>query len=236
MLNAFATDDPRFTVFDRLENRGYTKSINEAVKLTGADWIVILNSDTVVADGWLAHLHDAVASDPQAGMSGPLSNAASYQSIPKLREQDGTWSRNQFIMAHHVNRVQAEVDRCTERAYPSVPLLNGFCTLISRRVFDRCGLYDEDAFPEGYGEETDLCLRALKAGFKLVVADDCFVYHHKSVSFGIKGRRTRTRSGNVELGNKHPGLSIQEIERMLQDCSALAGLRSRLAQLRMVLQ
>ena len=61
--------------------------------------------------------------------------------------------------------MQAILEGVTERRYPAVPLLNGFCTLIRRAVFERAGLYDEDAFPIGYGEETDLCLRAAKAGF-----------------------------------------------------------------------
>ena len=45
------------------------------------------------------------------------------------------------------------------------------------------------AFPAGYGEENDLCLRAGKAGVKLAVADDVYVYHVKSASFGSVRRR-----------------------------------------------
>ncbi len=232
MLSDLVSKDPRFIIHDREVNRGYTKSINEAVKLTGASWIVILNSDTLVSRDWLARLHDAAASYPNTGMVGPLSNAATYQSLPKLRESDGGWSRNDFIKPADLPRVQEILERHTEQAYPVVPLLNGFCTLISKEVFDRCGLFDEDAFPVGYGEETDLCLRAEKAGFRLVVADDCFVYHHKSVTFGQAGRKTYSRAGNSELLNKHVGVNLAELERQMQDNSVLVRLREAMSGLR----
>lgn len=230
-LRELAAADPRFLLLDRSGNKGYTKSINEAVKLASADWLVVLNSDTIVPRGWLARLHDAAASRPDTGMAGALSNAASYQSVPLVKDPNGGWSKNDFLEPAHLPLVQARLDAVTERAYPALPLLNGFCTLIKREVFDRCGLYDEDAFPIGYGEETDLCLRAGKAGYALVVADDCFVYHRKSVTFGTKGRKPLTRAGSLELMNKHPGVSLPALEQTMQDNPILARLRAGLSDL-----
>ncbi|WP_149535747.1 glycosyltransferase family 2 protein [Siccirubricoccus phaeus] len=232
MLRTFVASDPRFIILDRTFNKGYTKSINEAVKATSAEWVVILNSDTVVSHGWLAKMHDAAMSDPDAGMVGPLSNAATWQSIPNVKEPNGTWSKNEFIEPDDVPRVQSVLSEISERGYPSLPLLNGFCTLIHREVFRRCGLYDEDAFPIGYGEETDLCLRATKAGFKLLLADDCFVYHRKSVTFGTKGRKPLSRAGSMELMNKHVGTSTAALEQIMQDNPTLTRVRSQLADLR----
>jgi GT2 family glycosyltransferase len=231
MLRELADSDGRFLLLDRSGNRGYTKSINDAVKLAGADWVVVLNCDTIVSRGWLAKLHDAAASRPGIGMVGALSNAASYQSVPRIKDPNGAWSKNEFLEPAHVALVQARLDEVTERAYPAFPLLNGFCTLIKREVFDRCGLYDEDAFPVGYGEESDLCLRAAKAGYTLVVADDCFVYHRKSVSFGTKGRKPLTRAGSLELMNKHAGVSLPALEQAMQDNPILARLRAGLSDL-----
>lgn len=223
--------DPRFTLLPHEANRGYTKAINAAVMATGADWVVILNSDTLVPRGWLARLLDAAASRDAVGMVGPLSNAASWQSIPAAKEADLTWSRNSAIRPEHLERVQAILDAESERAYPEVPLLNGFCTLISRAVFETCGLFDEDAFPIGYGEETDLNIRAGKAGFKLVIADDLFVFHHKSVSFGTEGRQPLAKQGFLEMTNKHLGTPVAALEQRLQTEPALMRLRQRLADL-----
>lgn len=231
MLRAEAAADPRFILHRRDGNRGYTKSINEGVLMTGADWVVVLNSDTLVSQGWLDRLHAAARARPGTGMVGPLSNAATWQSIPAAKQPDGGWSTNPVIQPRHLARVQAILDEVSERAYPEFPVLNGFCTLIARAVFDRVGLYDEDAFPTGYGEETDLCLRARQAGFRLTLADDCFVYHHKSVTFGQAERMRLSRQGGLEMTNKHAGVIVPALERIMQDCAPLGRLRARLSNL-----
>ena len=231
MLRAEAAADPRFILHRRDVNRGYTKSINEGVLLTGGEWVVVLNSDTIVPSGWLDRLHAAARARPGTGMVGPLSNAATWQSLPAAKRPDGSWSTNDMIAPHHLARVQALLDQVSEREYPEFPLLNGFCTMIARAVFDRVGPYDEDAFPMGYGEETDLCLRARRAGFRLTLADDCFVYHHKSISFGQAARRHLSRAGTLEMTNKHSGVIVPALERMMQDCAPLGRLRARLSHL-----
>lgn len=230
MLEAEAAQDPRFVLHRRDLNRGYTKSINEAVRMTGADWVVVLNSDTLLPPDWLVRLHAAARARPGTGMVGPLSNAATWQSIPDVKRPDGSWSTNDGIAPEQLLDVQALVDLLSERAYPEFPVLNGFCTLIARTVFDRIGLYDEEAFPMGYGEETDLCLRARRAGFRLTVADDAFVHHHKSVSFGSAARSRLTRAGGLEMTNKHLGIIVPALERAMQDCAPLQRLRARFSE------
>ena len=164
-------------------------------------------------------------------MVGPLSNAATWQSLPAAKRPDGSWSTNEIIAPRHLAHMQAILDQVSERAYPEFPVLNGFCTMISRQVFQQVGLYDEDAFPMGYGEETDLCLRARRAGFRLTLADDCFVYHHKSVSFGAAARARLSRAGGLEMTNKHAGVIVPALERLMQDCAPLGRLRARLSHL-----
>lgn len=236
MLDKIVAEDDRFVMHRRAINRGYTKSINEAIKLTTSEWVVILNSDTVVSKGWLRKLHEAAERVPRAGLIGPLSNAATWQSVPQAKNADGSWSQNDFIEPELIEQVQAKLEAASECTYPELPLLNGFCTLISRAVFDVCGYFDEEAFPLGYGEETDMCLRAGLAGFKLVVADNCFVYHEKSVSFGSAKRSKLTRAGGFELKNKHPGVNIGALERMMQANPAMVRLRSKLNSLESELQ
>jgi GT2 family glycosyltransferase len=228
MLRQQIAGDARFVLHRRDTNRGYTKSINEAVAMARAPWVVVLNSDTVVPHGWLDRLHAAARARPGTGMVGPLSNAATWQSIPEVKRPDGTWSVNDAIGPEHLDAIQRLLDEVSTREYPEFPVLNGFCTLIARAVFDRVGGYDEEAFPMGYGEETDLCLRARRAGYRLTLADDAFVYHHKSLSFGAAGRSPLTRAGGLEMTNKHLGVNIAALERMMQACPALVRVRARM--------
>ena len=228
MLRQQIGGDARFILHRRDTNRGYTKSINEAVAITDAPWVVVLNSDTIVPHGWLDRLHAAARARPGTGMVGPLSNAATWQSIPEVKRPDGSWSVNPAIEPEHLDAVQRLLDEVSTREYPEFPVLNGFCTLIARAVFDHIGAYDEEAFPMGYGEETDLCLRARRAGFRLTLADNAFVYHHKSLSFGAAGRSPLTRAGGLEMTNKHLGVNIAALERTMQSCPALVRVRARM--------
>ena len=63
------------------------------------------------------------------------------------------------------------------------------------------------------------------------MADDCFVYHRKSVTFGTQGRKPLSRAGSLELTNKHAGVIISNLEQQMQDNPVLTRLREKLAPL-----
>mmetsp|Transcript_3481 Transcript_3481/g.4878 ORF Transcript_3481/g.4878 Transcript_3481/m.4878 type:complete len:946 (+) Transcript_3481:127-2964(+) len=70
---------------------GYTRCINLGFRAARGDAhydaYCTLNSDVeVLSPHWLSALAHAAFSSPKVGIVGPLSNAASYQSVPKLRE------------------------------------------------------------------------------------------------------------------------------------------------------
>ena len=57
----------------------------------------------------------------------------------------------------------------------------------SRRAIDRVGLFDEERFGKGYGEENDFSMRARQAGMRNVLCDDAYVVHLGGRSFGPLG-------------------------------------------------
>jgi len=86
---------------------------------------------------------------------------------------------------------------------PKVPLIHGFCFGIKRQVMDRIGLFDEENFPDGYGEENDYCFRATDAGFDLAVATHTYVFHAKSQSYPADERIRLMSAGMTALKAKH---------------------------------
>jgi glycosyltransferase involved in cell wall biosynthesis len=131
-----------------------------------------------------------------------LSNTASWQSIPQLM-QDGDWSDNPLPPGMGVDDMARIVARSSAQTYPRMGFLNGFCLLIKRAVIDRLGLFDEQTFGRGYGEENDYCLRATGAGFTLAVADDVYVFHAQSRSYSTERRRLLAKAADVALAQKH---------------------------------
>ena len=72
---------------------GYTIAANLGLRAAVGDYIVLLNSDTIVTAGGSSGSSTCGESDEQIGILGPLSNAASHQSVPEVRE-DGAWATN----------------------------------------------------------------------------------------------------------------------------------------------
>ncbi len=202
-LEAFAANAALpVEIIRNLEPRGYTVAANQGLRHTHGDYVVLLNSDTVVPHLWLETLIACGESDEKIGIVGPLSNAASWQSVPKRFADVGDWEVNQLPEGITVDDVACTLLLKHEPAYPRVDLINGFCLLIKRAVFNKIGFLDEETFPKGYGEENEFCLRARDAGFQHIVADNAYVFHAKSKSFTHERRRELSKKATQLLKDK----------------------------------
>lgn len=208
---------------------GYTRAANRGMRASTAPYLVLLNSDTIVPRLWVECLLQCLQTDDRLGIVGPLSNAASWQSVPERFAEGGGWEVNDLPVGYNVDEYGELVHRVSERVFPRVGFLNGFCLLMRREVIETIGYLDEDAFPQGYGEENDYCIRARAAGFQLAVSDHCFVYHAKSKSFGTQARDRLAEEGRKALTRKYDDSIIDEGTQELKENPSLARIRSRLS-------
>jgi hypothetical protein len=109
--------------------------------------------------------------------------------------------------------------------WPEVPTGNGFCLYIRRACLRAVGLLDTKAFPRGYGEENDFCLRAQEAGFIHLVDDRTFVWHRRAASFGAE-RQALIMEGNARIEARYP--EYQHMTRVFADGQAWLALRWRI--------
>jgi GT2 family glycosyltransferase len=201
-LKNYALDNKNCTLLRNEQASGYTRAANQGLRASGADFLVLINSDTVVGPEWLDRLYSTITSNEQYGVVGPLSNTASWQSIPKL-EENGDWAENPLPEGVSVERMcRYTIDR-SGMIRPEVKLLNGFCMMLRRAVIDDIGYFDEENFGDGYGEEDDFNLRARSAGWKLVIADDVYIYHAQSKSYSHERRRLLSQRAGDVLRKKH---------------------------------
>jgi GT2 family glycosyltransferase len=229
MLRAFERSFNHIEVQTNPENIGYTKSVNKGIKASNANWVVVLNSDTIVSEGWLGKLMNCALTEERIGMVGPLSNAASWQSVPEIQDKSGDWHLNPLPIGLSIDDFSSLVEKHSVREYPSVGVINGFCQLINMELLDEIGLLDEIAFPIGYGEENDMCARAVKAGYKLLLADDTYVFHAKSKSFGHEQRKKLAKQGSESLKKKHPDVNWGEVTKLIRENPAVNTLREQLS-------
>ncbi|MEX0919673.1 MAG: hypothetical protein WDZ32_00870, partial [Candidatus Saccharimonadales bacterium] len=142
----------------------------------------------------------AVFSTPGAGIVGPLSSAASHQSIPEHLSTKEQTAINELPPGITPDNMNTYCERWSlVNIYPLVPLVHGFCLGLTRKTIDRVGYFDEKNFPNGYGEENDYCFRATDAGIGLVVATNTYIYHTKSKSYIGKKRIKLMKRGNETL-------------------------------------
>jgi GT2 family glycosyltransferase len=153
--------------------------VNLGMALAGGEDIILLNSDTSVSPGWLTAIEACAASDPGIASITPLTNNGEIASIPNFC-QPNPWPADVVRWAR----------ACRESGpaqYPEVPTGVGFCMYLRRACLDQIGLFDEQAFGRGYGEENDWCMRAIQAGWRHVLCDHAFVAHQGNASFGPLG-------------------------------------------------
>ena len=176
--------------------RGFVVSVNRGMAETDRD-VILLNSDTRVTAGWLDKLQDAAYSAPEIASVTPFSNNATICSLPRFLET------NALPAGWDVDAFGRLVESRSRRAYPRLPTGVGVCLYLKRKVLDAVGLFDDKSFGLGYGEESEWCMRASKAGYAHVLDDATFIFHEGQRSFGA-GRERRGRAAHRTMGRLHP--------------------------------
>lgn len=228
MLKRFAHDYGHVRILHHTHALGYTRAANAGLYASKSDYTILLNSDTIVSPHWAERIIACGESARHIGVVGPLSNAATYQSIPEVFESDGTWKQNILPGDMTVNAYAKAVARVSLCSYPRVPVANGFCFAIKRELINCIGFLDEETFPRGYGEENDYCLRAADAGFEIAVADDAYVYHATSKSFGAKAREQLTSQAHHAIRAKYSEERLNAIDHALRNHEAMDKVRERI--------
>jgi hypothetical protein len=159
--------------------------------------VVLLNSDTEVANDWLDRLRRCAYGQPDVGTVTPFSNNATICSYPFQGWRGGVpgtlglAALDRLFAATNAGRT---VD---------LPTAVGFCMYIRRACLDQLGMFDAERFGRGYGEENDFSLRAASAGWRNVLAGDVFVFHEGSVSFSDE-RASLTLNAGKTLTDLYP--------------------------------
>ncbi len=227
-LRTFCERNDSFHLIEHGKNKGYTKAANSGLEASNAPYVIILNSDTIVTNGWLKGLIRCINSDSRMGIVGPLSSAASWQNVPDLYDETGSFAVNDLPDNMTPDDMAKVVASASTQMYPELPFVNGFCFMIRREVIDIIGVMDEESFPIGYGEENDYCIRAADAGFRLAIADDSYVFHAKSQSFGHEQRKALSEQGSNAIKHKHTEAKFKRLVEQVRHTELLDKVRSRI--------
>ncbi len=166
-----------FTLLRNKSNLGFVESANRGMALHGDRDVVLLNSDTVVYGNWLDRLRRHAVSAPDVATVTPLSNNATICSYPRSNRNNDTLIEIDFAA------LDALAAKTNSGHAVAAPTGVGFCLFVRRDCLDAVGLFDAGLFGRGYGEENDLCQKAIRLGMRNLIATDVFVRHTGEVSF-----------------------------------------------------
>ncbi len=160
-------------------NLGFAEGNNIGIRRAishGADYVLLLNNDTVVDPQMLTELVNVAESKPQIGLVGPTIY---------YYDQPGTiWSAGYLIDWYSgIIRCLSGDGAVIQQAEPyKVDYLSGCGLCIKSEVINKIGLMDPRFFL--YYEETDWCTRARAAGYEILVVPQASIWHKVSASIG----------------------------------------------------
>ncbi|MGL1901408.1 MAG: glycosyltransferase [Fibrobacterales bacterium] len=156
------------------ENRGVAAGWNQGIDRATGDYLLIFNNDTIVGPGSIENLVRAAENHPNAGIVAPRSNAIAGPQMVEGFRYDSVAAIPSYI---------EQYQNANECAAWEFTRIKGFCMLMAKETVSEIGYFDEQ-FGFGNFEDDDYSCRVLYSGKKLLVADDSFIFHYGSVSFG----------------------------------------------------
>ncbi len=185
------------SVLRNAHNLGFVETVNRGMRLHPERDVVLLNSDTEVANDWLDRLRACAYSAHDIATVTPFSNNATICSYPVF------CADNPMPPGIGVAGLDGLFARVNAAGQLDIPTAVGFCMYIRRTCLDAIGLFDTERFGRGYGEENDFSRRAAKAGWRNVLCADTFVFHAGGVSFGNE-RTALAPVAEEALASLHP--------------------------------
>jgi hypothetical protein len=190
---------PSIKLIENQTNLGYSKAMNQGLKVAKGKYLIQLNPDVKINPGTFQSLISWMNNHSDVGIC-----------IPKVLNQDGSFQkqcRRGFARPIEVLSYFLKLDRVfqnhkvignyvktylPEDEIAEVDAVSGSCMMIKRELIEDIGFLDERYF--AYQEDTDFCFRANKAGWKVYYLPFVSVIHQG----GRGGSRTSPYRGIFE--------------------------------------
>jgi GT2 family glycosyltransferase len=175
-------------------NVGFSAGNNIGINSTSSEFVLLLNSDTIVRPGAIETLVQTLQDNPKMGMASP-----------RLEWPDGSPQESCFRFHRPVNelirsactgpitrllkRYEVPLPVCDEISYPE--WTSFACVLIRRELFEQIGLLDDEFFM--YFEDVDFCRRACSAGWPIINNPQARVVHLRGGSSPVKSQAAKKK-------------------------------------------
>ena len=171
---------------------GYNRGIQEAL-IRGADYVLIVNNDTLLGPQMIENLFNVLESDSQTGVAIPKIYFAKGHEFHKDRYSKDElgrvfWYAGGYFDWSNITSVHRGVDEVDHGQYDRLEetsFATGCCLLVKKEVLENVGMFDEKFFL--YYEDADFSMRVANAGYTLMYVPSAFMYHINASSSGGAG-------------------------------------------------
>jgi N-acetylglucosaminyl-diphospho-decaprenol L-rhamnosyltransferase len=166
-------------------NLGYGAGANRGIDVSAREFLLVSNSDVSVHGGALSALVAALDADPTLAIAGPRilepdgTRYPSARRFPSLLDAAGHAVLGDLVPTNRFTR-RYRLGYLDVEDVTDVDWVSGACFLARRRTLDELRGFDESYFM--YAEDTDLCWRARRAGWRVVFVPGAAVTHLQGVS------------------------------------------------------
>jgi GT2 family glycosyltransferase/glycosyltransferase involved in cell wall biosynthesis len=167
-------------------NAGFSAGCNAGIRAAldrGAESVLLVNSDVVLAPDAIDCLAAAVTGDRDIGIAGPV--LLSREEPDRIASAGIAFSTRTGRMRHR--GAGRRIGALEPGSHHGVDAVSGCVMLIRREVFERVGFLDEGYFFSF--EDVEFCLRARAAGFRTVCAQRSIAYHEGGRTIGRRSPR-----------------------------------------------
>ena len=178
------------------KNLGFAAGNNIGIRYvldSGADYIVVLNNDVIVKNDFLTPLVSFLEENKEVGVVTPKIYFAPGHEFHKDRYKKNEqgkviWSVGGTIDWQNViasNRGVDEVDKGQYDQETEVDFASGCCLMAPSFIWEKVNFFDERYFL--YYEDSDLCQRVKRAGYKIVYVPGSKIWHLNAGSSQVGG-------------------------------------------------
>jgi len=165
-------------------NLGFAKAVNQALRLCRGEYVILLNPDTYVTEGFFDAVTDFMEKNKNIGVMGPrildsdgkLQNSARSFPTPLT----ALFGRSSYISKRFPKNPITGMNllslHCDGKTPMNVDWVSGACMIVRKKAIAEVGMLDERFFM--YWEDTDWCRRMGAAGWKIVYFPRAVVYHY----------------------------------------------------------
>lgn len=188
-VDTVKNDFKEIKLIENKENTGFSRAVNQAIRETDSEFILLLNPDTVLVNNAIKIFYDFMKANEKAASCGgvlyddKMRPAVSYGFFPSLGqiffEEFGL--RKLFKKYYFKKLSPGCIIEEGQREPLSVDYVSGANMFIRRGTAEESGCLDEEYFM--YYEETDLSFKLKRGGYLNMLLPEAKIIHYEGKSF-----------------------------------------------------